>query len=125
VQTYKWAGYRRWLWEEAAARSRKDAKSANASKGATSEALQSAGDEDEKMNGVAVNGREIESEGIYEAEGNDESGSRRWFSWMRRRECAGPTISIPEVRNIYDNGLIENVKEVLIPRSTRTRLKGD
>lgn len=125
MQTYKWAGYRRWLWEEAAARSRKDAaaKSARASKGATSEALRYAGDQDEKVNGVAVNGREIEIAGI--AEENDEGGTRRWFSWLRRRECAGPTISIPDVRNIYDHGLLENVKEVLIPRSTRTRLKGD
>jgi hypothetical protein len=121
VQTYKWAGYRRWLWEEAAAKARKDAKSAKASK----RAPRSAGDEDEKVNGVAVNGREIESEGVSEIEESDESGSRRWFPWLRRRECAGPTISIPEVRNIYDNGLLENVKEVLVPRSTRTRLKGD
>lgn len=122
LQTFKWAGYRRWLWEEAKEKARADAavetKSVNGGESRSATPSKS----DEKVNEmggdpIVEKGPEDRSRTIVQ------SVSQRWFSRMRRRQHA--EMSIPEVENIYDRGLVENFREVLFPRSTRTGNKID
>ncbi|GAQ79895.1 hypothetical protein KFL_000400390 [Klebsormidium nitens] len=118
-ETFKWAGYHRWLREEALEKAKADAATKPVNSGVLVAALPSENhvrEEDEKGLSKGEGARDV-SRSMFRRL------SRGWLSRTRWRNHV--EMAIPEVKNIYDQGLFENFKEVLIPRSTRTGKKID